>query len=386
MRHYLDWASTAPLRPEARAAMQAWLDAGGGGDPGRVHSEGRQTRSLIEAARESVAALANVSPSRLVFTSGGTEAVNAAVFGAARWRPGAAMVCAGVEHSSVREASMRWSSVVEVPVDGLGRVAVEALSDFVTGPANERPALVHCQWANHEVGTLQPVAEVVALCRDAKVLVHVDACAAFGHVAVDLAALDADLVSLSAHKMGGPAGAGALVVRRGVRLAPFVVGGAEERARRAGAENVSGAVGFGAACAALLENGALEAEAAHDRAVTEALLEAALQVPDVSAIGDPSPDGRVPHIACVSIGGVQGEAVLLGLDALGIAAHSGSACSSEVLEPSPVLQAMGVDPDTSLRVSVGYATSDADVDAFGAGFVEVVARLRALGRPEDLTS
>jgi cysteine desulfurase len=378
LRHYLDCASATPLRPEAAAAMQAWLEAGGTGDPGRVHAEGRITRATIENARESVAGLLGVGASRLIFTSGGTEAVNAAVFGASRWRPGASMVAAAVEHSSVREASRRWAAVLEVPVDGLGRIALEALADFVGGPTEERPSLVHCQWANHEVGTLQPVAEVVALCRQARVLVHVDACAAFGHVPMDLGALDADLVSVSAHKMGGPPGIGALVLRRGVRLAPYLVGGSEERARRAGAENVVGIAGFGAACEALLADGVLSAEASRAAGEIRALVSAAVALPEVFELGDPSPEGRLPHIGCVSVGGVQGEAVLLGLDAAGIACHSGSACASEVLEPSPVLHAMGADPDRSLRVSVGWSTIEADVDAFAAAFPGVVERLRAL--------
>jgi len=238
-------------------------------------------------------------------------------------------------------------------------------------------ALVNCQWCNHEVGTLQPVSEVVARCRSAGVPVHVDAAAAAGHVPMALDALGADFVSVSAHKLGGPPGIGALVVRRGLRLEPFVIGGAQERARRGGLENVLGIVGFGAAAAALNEPGRLEAEEAAARRLTDALVDSAMSVEDVVALGDSI--RRAPHIVSVAVGGVQAEAVLLGLDRSGIAAHSGSACSSESIEPSPVLAAMGVDPDRSLRLSVGWSTTEADAEAFASAFPLVVEHLRALG-------
>jgi cysteine desulfurase len=368
-RHYLDHASTSPPRPGVVEAMVSWLSLAA--DPGRVHTEGRMARAAVEEARESVAGLVGVRPRSVIFTSGATEAANAAVWGAG---PGV-VLCAAVEHSSVREASARAGPVVTVPVDRLGRIDVAFVEAALRGGGDgERAALVHCQWANHEVGTVQPVAEVVELCRSAGVLVHVDAAQAVGHVPVDIDAIGADLVSVSAHKFGGPPGAGALVVRRGLRIAPFIVGGEQERARRGGMENVAAIAGFGAAAAAVAES--LGEEAASARAQTAALLEAALAVPGVVGYGDPV--GRVPHIVCVGVEGVEAEAVLLGLDQAGIAAHSGSACSSESLEPSPVLEAMGVDAERSLRVSVGWSTTSADVTAFGAAFAGVVGRLRAL--------
>jgi cysteine desulfurase len=225
---------------------------------------------------------------------------------------------------------------------------------------------------------MQPVAEVVNMCMNAGTPVHIDAAAAFGHVPVRFDELGADYVSVSSHKLGGPPGVGALVVRRGLRLAPLIVGGSEERARRAGAENVLGIVGFGAACAALAELGVLEAEAATATAQTSALLAAACGVSGVEVVGDPT--DRVPHITCVAVGGVKGEAVLLSLDRAGIAVHSGSACSSEILEPSPVLEAIGADPEQSLRMSVGWSTTAADVAAFAKVFPGVVTDLRALAR------
>ena len=348
--------------------MLPWLSGPGAADPARVHTEGRMVRAAVEDARERVAALLGARPREVVFTSGGTEAVNAAVWGATRLRPHGAVVAAAVEHSAVRDASARSGTVVVAPVDGLGRVDAAALAALITPDT----ALVHCQLGNHEVGTLQPVAAVVAACRERGVLVHVDAAAAAGHVPVDFAALGADLLSVSAHKLGGPKGAGALLVRRGLRIPPMLVGGDQERARRAGMEDVPAIVGFGAACTSLDLDG--EAEAA--RVATDRLLAGLTAVAGVVAYGDP--DARLPHLACVGVEGVEAEAVLLGLDQAGVAAHSGSACSSEALEPSPVLEAMGVAAERSLRVSVGWSTTPADVDACLEAFPAVIGRLRAL--------
>jgi cysteine desulfurase len=380
-RHYLDHASTSPLRPQAADALREWLTLVAG-DPGRVHHEGRAVREAVEEARQRVADLVGARPRQVVFTSGGTEAVNAAVWGATRARPGAVVLCAGIEHSAVREASERAAPVEELGVDHLGRLEVGSVADALRRHTAHPPALVHCQWANHEVGTIQPVADVVALCREAGVAVHVDAAAACGQVALDLEALGADLVSVSAHKLGGPPGVGALVVRRGLRIAPFLVGGQQERARRAGMENTLGVVGFGAAAGALAADGGVRllAEERIGRARTAALVAAAATVDGVAVVGDPDPgpDHRLPHLVCLGVEGVEAEPIVLGLDRAGIAVHSGSACSSESLEPSPVLEAMGVDANHSLRLSVGWSTADEDVAAFAEAFPRVVGDLRSL--------
>jgi cysteine desulfurase len=370
-RHYLDHASTSPPRPGVVAAMVEWLEQAA--DPGRVHTEGRMVRAAIEDAREEVAGLLGCRTREVVFTSGGTEAVNAAVWGAFGVRSGGVALPA-VEHSSVRDASARAGAVHLLPVDGDGRLLLDALDELLA--SGEPVALVHCQWGNHEVGTLQPVAEVVERSHRAGALVHVDAVQAAGHVPVDVGALGADLVSVSAHKFGGPPGVGALVVRRGLRVAPFIVGGEQERARRGGMENVAAIAGFAVAARAAAGSGPDEAAAA--RRHTAALRHAALAVPGVVAYGPASPEGRLPHIVCLGVDGVEAEAVLLGLDQAGIAAHSGSACSSESLEPSPVLEAMGVDAQRSLRLSVGWSTEEIDVAAFAATFPNVVEQLRAL--------
>ena len=366
------------MRPAALAAVAELLERAPYGDPGRIHTEGQMVRAALEDARDQVAGLFGVRSRQIVFTSGGTEAINTAAWGATRADPGP-IVLAEVEHSAVREASARSAPLVTVPVDGLGRIEASAVDDAVDRCRAEHgrpPSVVHCQWANHEVGTVQPVRQVVERCRAAGLLVHVDAVAAAGHVPVDLGALDADLVSVSAHKLGGPPGIGALVVRRGLRLEPFIVGGEQERARRAGLENVAGAVGFGAAAAVLADPGALDGEESDARRWTGRLAALAGSVAGVRVFGDPV--GRLPHIVCLGVDGVEAEPVLLGLDQAGVAVHSGSSCSSETLEPSPVLVAMGVDAEHSLRLSVGWSTSEADVDAFGRCFPEVVAGLRDL--------
>jgi cysteine desulfurase len=371
-RVYLDHASTSPLRPEAHVALVEQLEHAG--DPARIHAEGLAARVTVEDARHQVAELLGARPREVVFTSGATEAIAAACWGAAA--RGAHQVVPAVEHSAVRLAAERHGEVTRVPVDARGRVAAE---DLV---AALRPdtALVHVQWGNHEVGTVQPIAEAVAACREQGVLVHVDAAQAVGHVDVDFRALGADLMSISAHKFGGPTGVGALLVRQGLRLPPLLVGGDQERARRAGLENVAAIAGLGALCGALSE-GAVAADGAEQRRLTQRILDGVADgALGLVVYGDPV--DRVPHIVCFGVEGIEPQAVLLGLDRAGIAAHSGSACSSEALEPSPVLEAMGVDAHHSLRLSVGWSTTDADVDRVLAALPTVLADLRALARTQ----
>ncbi len=360
--------------------MVSWFEGAGAppADPGRVHAEGRAARYALEQAREQVAAMLGTRPRQVVFTSGATESVNAAVWAATQAHPDRPVATAGVEHSSVRQASQRLAPVVTLPVDGFGRILPDGV-EAAAGRAEDEGvplALVHCQAANHEVGTLQPVEEIVAICRDSGVLVHVDAASAVGHMKLDLDELGADLVSVSAHKFGGPPGIGALVVRRGLRFSPFVVGGDQERARRAGLENLPAAVGFGAAAEALCEPGRLSAESERALSLTEKLIGSATSVDGVKVLGDAS--SRVPHIVALAIEGVEAEPVLLALDRAGIAAHSGSSCASESLAPSPVLEAMGVDADRSLRLSVGWSSTEDDAEAFDAAFARAVSELRSL--------
>lgn len=360
--------------------MVAAAEGGPLGDPGRLHAEGRRARALLEDAREQVAAFLGTRPRQVVLTSSGTEAVNAAVWGATRARPGGPAVLAGVEHSAVRLASERLAPLRSVPVTRSGRVEPAAVDDVLGRLAGEgiTPALVHCQLANHEVGTVQPVAEVAELCRRHRVPLHVDASAAAGHLVLAADDVGADLLSVSGHKLGAPAGTGCLVLRRGMRLDPLLVGGEQERARRAGFEPVVAAVGLGAVAATLGGDGRLAAEIAEQRRLGDRLREVVTGIPGVTVVGDPDPAGRLPHLVCMVVAGVEAEPVLLALDQAGVAAHSGSSCASESLAPSPVLAAMGVDAERSLRLSVGWSSADADVDAVQAALGPAIERLRAL--------
>jgi cysteine desulfurase len=335
------------------------------GDPGRIHAEGLAARGAVELAREQVASFFGCRSSReVVFTSGATESIATAVFGAAG--RGGHQVLTAVEHSAVRLAVAATGESIVVGVDGKGRVTV----DDVLEALRPDTACVHVQWGNHEVGTVQPVADVVAACRSRGVLVHVDAAQAAGHVEIDFSTLGCDLLSVSSHKMGGPPGIGALLVRRGVRLRPLLVGGDQERARRAGYENVPAIAGFGAAVASM----DVATEAAAQRALTDRILGGV----DRGLVPYGDLDHRLPHLVCFGVPGIEPQAVLLGLDRAGIAAHSGSACSSEALEPSPVLAAMGVDAHRSLRLSVGWSSTDEDVDAVLDALPRVIADLRRL--------
>ena len=350
------------------------------GDPGRIHEEGMASRVALEQAREQVAALLGARSREVVFTSGATESIAAAVFGAAeRARARGVLgddgrthqVVTAVEPSAVRFDAERSGRVTVVPVDGHGRVDPGAVVDAIAPDT----AVVHVQWGNHEVGTVQPVAEVVAACRERGVLVHVDAAQAAGRVPIAFDDLGADLLSISGHKLGGPAGTGALLIRRGLRLAPLLLGGDQERARRAGLEPVAALVGLGAAADEVA--GALPAESERSAAQANRIRGAVDDLDGVTPFGDPV--HRLPHLVCVGIDGVEPQGVLLGLDRAGIAAHSGSACATESLEPSPVLEAMGVDAHRSLRISVGWNTTDADIDQLLAALPATIDRLRALG-------
>lgn len=367
LRHYLDHASTSPTRPEAVAAIAHWLSRPGG-DPGRIHAEGHEARLAIETARENVAGLFGARPRSVVFTSGASESIAAACWGAAE--RGRHQVLSAVEHSAVRKAAAAFGDTTVVGVDRFGRIDPDALVAAI-GPDT---SLVHLQWANHEVATVQPVAEAVAACHERGVVVHVDAAQANGHVPIAFDELGADLLSVSAHKLGGPAGVGALLVRRGLRVRPLIVGGDQERARRAGLEPVALIAGFGAAAESLSES--LPSEAAVQRSLTDRVVAAVPDLEGVRVYGDP--ENRLPHLVCLGIDGVEPQAVLLGLDRIGVAAHSGSACSSESLEPSPVLEAMGVDAHHSLRLSVGWSSTEADIDAALTALPRILAELRAL--------
>ncbi len=372
-RIYLDHASSSPLRPSVAEAMTPWLSAA---DPGRLHEEGRASRSRLEEAREKVASMLGAKPREVVFTSGASESINSAVYGAFASREERHAVVAKVESAAVREASSRWARGLRwVDVDSNGRVD---LDHFAAQIAHGDVALAHCQLANQEVGTLQPLAEATAICQKAGVLLHVDATAALGALTIDFSAVGCDLMSVSCHQAGGPHDIGALLVKRGLRVTPMIVGGLQERARRAGLENVAAAAGFAALADILSDAETLRKEVAVASDQTRRIRDFSESLGGVSLYGPAEPDGRLAGLVCLGFRDLEAEPVLVGLDQHGVAAHSGSSCSSELLEPSPVLAAMGADSDRSLRLSVGWSTTESEVTSACDSLANVVTELRLL--------
>lgn len=368
-RHYLDFNATAPLRPEARAAMQAVMDSSG--NPSSVHAEGRAARARLDTARRQVAALAGCRAADVCFTGGGTEAGNWAL---SAWSDHRVLVSA-VEHDATLRTAERLNGAV-VPVDRNGRVDPDALRTLLTS-GGEAPALVSVMAANNETGVVQPIAEVAALCREAGALLHVDAIQAAGRMTLADVVAVADMVSLSAHKIGGPAGTGALIIRPGLSIAPMIVGGGQESRRRAGTENLIGIAGFGAAAEATLAG--LETGIEQMKQMQQAL-EAGLRAacPTVEIMGDGVT--RLPNTTCVRMPGVAAETQVMALDLAGIAVSAGSACSSGKVTPSHVLTAMGQSIETAteaIRVSTGWTTTAGDIDALLAAWSDLWNRKRA---------
>lgn len=351
---YLDHNASSPLRPAAFDAMAESLRAGG--NPSSVHRAGRAARARIDAARRQVAGLIGALPSEIVFTSGGTEANNMALAGTGRTR----VLVSAVEHESVLKA-VPHADVI--PVDGSGVVDLAALERMLAG---SEPTLVSVMFANNETGVLQPVAEVVRLARAAGALVHCDAVQGAGKVPVDLHGLGVDYLSLSAHKLGGPTGVGALVVRAGARFVTDRKGGGQESNRRAGTENVAGIAGFGAAAEA--SRGGLDVAALRDR------LEVGL--PEAKVYGAAA--RRLPNTSCLSMPGVRAETQVMALDLAGVCVSAGAACSSGKVTPSAVLAAMGVEPadaEAAIRISCGWSTVSEDIDCLIAAWKSLYIRV-----------
>jgi cysteine desulfurase len=380
-RRYFDHNATTPLDPRVRSAMEAAADAWG--NPSSVHAEGRRARELVERARAEVAALVGGSDSGVVFTSGGTEADLTGVLGAARaaraaGRP-ARVVSTALEHPAVRGALAALAGegfeVVLARVDAAGRVDVDDVARALGGGA----AVCAVALANHELGNVAPLGAIAAAARAAGAVMFVDAVQAAGKLAIDAAALGADLIAVSAHKIGGPKGAGALWIRPGVLFAPPTPAGAghQERGLRAGTENVAGVVGLGAAAAIARSEGlagAARVAALRDR------LEAAAVALGARVHGDVSPGGRVGNTANLAWEGVPGDVLVAALDLEGFAVSTGAACTSGSVEPSPVLLALGLArarAAEAVRVSLGRTTSDDDVDALVETLARVVPRVRA---------
>jgi cysteine desulfurase len=360
-RVYLDWNATTPLRPEARAAMAAAWEFPG--NPSSVHAEGRQARWLVEEARASLAAAVGALPSNVTFTSGGTEA-NALALAPGLRRgseaPVERLVVSAVEHVSVLAGGRFPADAIStVGVSGSGLVDLGRLREkLAAGP----PALVSVMLANNETGAVQPIAEVAGIVRAAGGLLHVDAIQGLGKIPFDINLMKADLVTLSAHKVGGPKGVGAVVLAEGVQgLDPLLRGGGQELGHRAGTENVAGIAGFGAAvraAMAVLEQDAIRIAGLRDR------LESGLrQTPGILIFSDNVP--RLANTTLFTVPGLRAETAVIGFDLADIAVSSGSACSSGKVQPSHVLEAMGFGRNLAqgaVRLSLGWSTSSAEVD------------------------
>jgi cysteine desulfurase len=367
---YLDYAASAPLRAEALAAMQPLLQRPAA-NPSSQHGPGRAARAAVETAREQVAALVGAAPGEVVFTSGGTEADNLAVKGAVLARPAGArrLVCSAVEHHAVLDAAA-WAEgdagaeVALAPVDPAGRVDLERLAGLL---APGRTALVAVMAANNEVGTGQPVAAAAELAHAASALLLCDAVQAAGLPGVDVGRDGIDLLALAAHKLGGPTGVGALVVRGGATLRPLLHGGGQEGGLRSGTLPAAAIAGFGAAAAAALAEREAPGFAAALAALRDRLLAGLrTQEPGLVVNGDPEGAGCLPGLLSVRFPGRRAEDLLLLLDRQGIACSAGSACASGAVTSSHVLVAMGrgaAEARETVRLSLGHASTEADVDA-----------------------
>jgi cysteine desulfurase len=365
---YFDWNATAPLRPEARAAMLAALDVVG--NPSSPHAEGRRTRAIVEDAREEVATLVGARAAEVVFTSGGTEANNAVLAGG--WQ---AICLAGIEHDSVRvPARGSGAQVVNLPVDASGVVRLAAFEGGTQATSGCR-ALLSLQLANNETGVLQPLTHAVALAKAGGLSVHTDAVQAAGRVAVDFRALGVDFLTLSSHKLGGPKGVGALVIRDGAALPTLIAGGGQERRRRAGTENVAAIAGFGAAAGAAVRD---LAEMDRVRGLRDRL-EAEVRSVAPSAVMIAAEAERLPNTTSVALPGTSAETLVIALDLAGVAVSAGAACSSGKVGASHVLEAMGLEPAlarAAVRVSLGWGSTEGDVAAFIAAWSRVATRQR----------
>jgi cysteine desulfurase len=380
-RIYLDHAATTPMVPEAVEAMTRELTRVG--NASSLHASGRFARRVVEESREAIAAQVGAQPSELIFTSGGTESDNLAIKGAfwsgievGRCR----VVTSALEHHAVLD-SVAWlgrsaaGEVSYIPVDPTGRIEMSALADAV----DARTALVSVMWANNEVGTLQPVRQVAAVAAEQGAVSHSDAVQAVGHIEVDFAASGLDLLSFTAHKLGGPYGIGALLARRELRLAPILHGGGQEREVRSGTLDVAATAGFAAALEVAMRNRVREEQRIRElrRDLVSAVLAA---VPWAVPYGPTVEGDRLPGIANIGFPGCPADAILMLLDSAGIDCSTGAACSAGVSQPSHVLLALGHSEDdarSALRLSLGHSSTPRDVASLAAALPQAVHRAKA---------
>ncbi len=361
---YLDHNATTPVRPAAAAAMAQILSECG--NPSSVHRAGRLARQRLEAARAAVAqAIGLPEGGTVVFAGGGTEANQLALFGTGRAR----ILRSAIEHDSVREAV---PEAIQIPVEPGGTIELAALEELL----REGPALVSVMAANNETGVIQPMAEIVRLAHAAGALVHCDAIQAVGKIPFDMAALGADLVSVSAHKLGGPTGIGALALAPGLQLQPRQRGGGQERGMRAGTENLPGIVGFATAITAAIAELSRYAELADLRDAMERSLLAI--EPEAVRFGAARP--RLPNTSSIALPGLASELQVMALDLAGVGVSAGSACSSGKVKPSHVLEAMGAGPElarAAIRISLGRDTTSEDIDRLVAAWTILARRRQA---------
>lgn len=362
---YLDHNATTPVRPEA---MEAVLEAmREGGNPSSVHATGRTARKRLEQARRKVATLIGADAARLVFTSGGTEANALALLGSGRPR----ILYSAIEHDSVRAAHPQAEAV---PVTPEGVIDLDALDSMLA--ADSRHAILSLMLANNETGILQPVAEAREIAHRHGALIHCDAIQVAGKLPVEVAVLGVDLMTISAHKIGGPPGVGALYIRPGLDIAAIQRGGGQERRLRGGTENLPGIAGFGEAALAAADIGRIQALAGWRDALEEGIMAA---TPQAVIVGRAMP--RLPNTSCIALPGVKAENIVMALDLAGVAVSAGSACSSGKVTASHVLAAMGVPREiagSAIRVSFGWTSTAADVETFLAAWSQTVRRLRPM--------
>jgi cysteine desulfurase len=372
---YLDYASTTPVEPRVLEAMMPYF-AEKAGNPTSFYGYAQEAKQAVEKGREQVAALIGARPREIIFTSGGTESCNTALKGVAMAsKKGKHIITSRIEHFAVLEP-LKWLEkqgfeVTRLPVDKYGCVSPEDLESAL----RDDTCLVSIMHANNEVGTIQPIKELAAVARQHKVPFHTDACISAGHVPIDVNDLGVDLLSMSAHKMYGPKGIGALYIRSGIKVVPLIHGGGQERKLRSGTENVPGIVGFGKA--AEIAGAEMESEAGRLVELRDRLIKGILEIENSWLNGHP--EKRLPGNVNVGFRFIEGEGIILELDFVGINGSTGSACSSPTLEPSHVLTALGLkhqDAHGSLRLTLGRGTTKEDVDAVLENLPGIIKRLR----------
>lgn len=380
MRVYLDHSATTPVDPEVAALMMTYYTEKYG-NPSSVHSFGREAKQALEQARSQVAELIGATPQEVTFTSGGTEADNLAILGTAEAlrKKGKHIITSCIEHHAVLETceylGKNGFDLTVIPVNEEGILLVEDVLKAI------RPdtILISVMHANNEVGSIQPIAEIGKLAKEHGITFHVDAVQSLGKIPINVLEMNVDLLTISSHKIYGPKGVGALYIRKGVRIVPLVHGGGQEKRRRSGTENTPGIIGFGKAC--VLAGQRMADDAKHQTQLRDKLMNGILERIEYVKVNGPLGEKRLPNNVNVSIRYVEGESLLLSLDMLGIAASSGSACTSGSLDPSHVLLAMGLIHEIahgSLRFSLGRQNTEAEIDYLLEQLPKIVERLRMM--------